>query len=115
LYKKQINYNLLLLDNFEEKSEVDSLILIITETLLSDSSVIRVGREDKPSSVVKSMLAKVDYGTIKYTINKFKEQKHEIKHKKSYLLTCLYNAKIEGIYNGINYLNSRGYELSRDG
>jgi len=109
--KRQIDYDFLISNNLADKSEIDSLLLIIIETLLSNSSTIRIDSEDKPQSVVKSMLMKIDSGIIRYTINKFKQQKHQIKYKKSYLLTCLYNARIEGIYNGINYFNSMGYEL----
>lgn len=98
-------------NNPEEKTEVDSLVFMITETLLSNSQTIRISGENKPLSVVKSVFSKIDYGIIKYTINKFKEQKHKIKHIKSYLLTCLYNAQSESVYNGINYLNSMGYHL----
>ena len=107
--KRQVNYDLLISGGLAEKDEVDSLVFIITETLLSDLPTIRIGGEDKPASVVKSVLSKVDYGMIVYTISKFKEQKHQIVRKKAYLLTCLYNARIEGVYNGINYLNSMGY------
>lgn len=113
--KNQINYKSLFSNDLVDKSEVDSLIFIITETLLSNSPTIRIDGEDKPLSIVKSVLAKVDYGVIIYTINKFKEQKHPIKHKKAYLLTCLYNARTECIYNGINYLNYMGYNLPQSG
>ncbi len=113
--KKQINYSYLMSNVLVEKAEVDSLVFIITETLLSTSPTIRIGSEDKPLSVVQSVISKVDYGVIIYTINKFKEQKHPIKHKKMYLLTCLYNAYTESIYNGINYLNSIGYNLPKSG
>ncbi len=109
--KNQIGYDFLISNNSADKSEVDSLLLLIIETLMSNSPYIRIDGENKPQSVVKSVFMKVDYGSIMYTINKFKQQKHEIKYKKSYLLSCLYNSHIEGIYNGINYLNSRGYEL----
>ena len=107
--KRQVNYARLISGGLAEKDEVDSLVFIITETLLSDLPAIRIGGEDKPASVVKSVLSKVDYGMIVYTIGKFKEQKHQIVRKKAYLLTCLYNARIEGVYNGINYLNSLEY------
>lgn len=113
--KSQINYKFLISNDLVDKSELDSLVFIITEALLTDSPTIRIDGEDKPSSVVKSVLAKVNNGTVIYTINKFKEQKHPIKHKKSYLLTCLYNAYAEGIYNGINYLNYMGYNLPQSG
>ncbi len=98
-------------NNPEEKTEVDSLVFIMIETLLSNSQSIRINGEDKPLFIVKSVFSKVDYGIIRYTINKFKEQKHKIKHIKSYLLTCLYNSCSESIYNGINYLNSMAYYL----
>ncbi len=109
--KEQINYNLLISNNPEEKTEVDSLVFMITETLLSNSQTIRINGENKTLSIVKSVFSKIDYGIIRYTINKFKEQKHKIKHIKSYLLTCLYNARAESVYNGINYLSSMGYNL----
>ena len=113
--KEQINYKSLSSSSLVGKEEVDSLIFIITEIMLSNSPTIRIGSEDKPLSVVQSVISKVDYGIIIYTINKFKEQKHPIKHKKTYLLTCLYNARTEGIYNGINYLNCMGYSLPQSG
>ena len=113
--KDQINYKYLISGDLVDKSEVDSLIFIITEALLTNSPTIRIDGEDKPSSVVKSVLSKVNNCTVIYTINKFKEQKHPIRHKKSYLLTCLYNAYSEGIYNGINYLNYMGYGLPQSG
>lgn len=110
--KEQINYELLITMKSVEKNEVDAFILIIIDTLLSNAPTIRINGEDKPQAVVKSMLTKIDCGCIIYCINKFKEQNHEIKYKKNYLLTCLYNAKMESVYNGINYLKQIGASLN---
>lgn len=96
---------------FVKKEEVDAIVLIIMDTLLSNAPTIRVNGEDEPQFIVKSMLMKVNCSCLIYCVNKFKEQNHEITHAKSYLLTCLYNAQMEGVYNGINYMNQIGTSL----
>lgn len=106
--KEQINYDTFIHMDIVEKDEVDAIVLIILDVLMCNQATVRIGGQDKPYSIVESVFKKIDYCCIIYAINKFKEQKHEIIHKKAYLLTCLYNAQMEGVYNGINCLNTMG-------
>lgn len=75
------------------KSDIDTVINILYDTLNSTKKSIRVGGEDKPTMVVIGKLMKLSYESIMYAIHKFGEQTERINNPVSYMLTILYKAQ----------------------
>lgn len=58
-------------------------------------STIRVNGEDKPSSVVISVLLKLNYFDFLYAVQKYKQNTTKVNNHGAYILTLLYNAKAQ--------------------
>ena len=69
----------------------------------------RVNGRQYPHEVVKSRLLKMDYETIIHVLDRFKENKTEIRNMRSYLLTALYNARDEKDIQFQNFFNHSYY------
>lgn len=76
-----------------DKEDLDSVFDVIYDTVNSTQKTIRVGGENRPTSVVVGRLMKLEDEDIKYIINKYNEQTGRIKRSNSYIRTLLYNAK----------------------
>ena len=74
---------------------VNEFVAIIIDVAMSEGGMLRVGNEDKPREVVKSQLLKLTYDDIEYAIDRFKSVTGRITKKKQYILTMLYNCKME--------------------
>lgn len=93
-YKKRIKENISYdyLSDVENTEQLDELVDIITDTVCSSASTVRVGGESKPSEVVKSVLLKINESHIQYVLNNLRKTTSYIKNIKAYLITSLYNA-----------------------
>lgn len=87
------DYDILMHDNPERKTDIDTVFKILYDTLNCTKPTIRVDREDRPAMVVIGKLMKLNFYDIIYSINKFHEQTGKIKNVNAYLLTILYHAK----------------------
>jgi hypothetical protein len=74
---------------------VDEFVAIIVDVIMSEGGTIRIGGEDKPRELVRSRLLKLDYDDIEHAIDQFKSVTERITKKKQYILTMLYNCKME--------------------
>ena len=88
--KENISYEYL--SDVENAEQLDELVDVITDTVCSSSSTVRVGGESKPSEVVKSVLLKINESHIQYVLNNLRKTTSYIKNIKAYLITSLYNA-----------------------
>lgn len=89
LIKENISYELLL----EEQGEiVNDLYKIIVDILITKKGIVKIGGEEKPISIVKSVFEELDQHHLEYVINKFKNTDKKINNIKAYLITMLYNA-----------------------
>ena len=75
-------------------AEVDTLVGIIVDTICSQKPLIRVGRDDKPRSVVESRFKKLEMQHIEYALKCMMLNTKKIKNYVAYLTTVLYNASI---------------------
>ncbi len=75
-----------------EAEYIDNIVSVMTDALCSSSPTIRVGREVKPLSVVKSVFNKLTYEHIQYVCLCLSQNTTQIKNIRSYLITALYNA-----------------------
>jgi len=74
---------------------IDELVTIILDTVLSTAHTVRIGGEDKPRALVSRSLLQLTYEDIEHVITQYKGVTERISRKKQYLLTMLYNAKME--------------------
>ncbi len=75
-----------------EVEYIDNIISVMVDVICSTSPTVRVGRQDKQQSVVKSQFLKLNYEHIGYVCLCLSENTTKIKNIKSYLMTSLYNA-----------------------
>ena len=90
---------------------VDGIINIIADIATTNppDGYERVNGRQYPHEVVKSRLLKMDYETIIHVLERFKENKTEIRNMRSYLLTALYNARDEKDIQFQNFFNHSYY------
>ena len=74
---------------------VDEFVAIILDVVMSEGKYVRIGGEDKPRELVKGQLLKLDYHDIELVIDQFKGVTERVAKKKQYILTMLYNCKME--------------------
>ena len=94
IIKENINYDILV-DNYPfEKDTIDEMLELILDTVCSKRKYIRIGRDDKPHSVVKSQLLKITSEHISYCLDCLKETTSDVKNIRQYIITTLYNAPL---------------------
>ena len=96
LIKENISYNDLVVTRPYDMKLVDEIIAIIVDTVMTEGKTVRIGGEDKPRALVTGSLLKLSYDDIELVIDQFKRVTDRISKKKQYILTMLYNAKLEG-------------------
>lgn len=79
----------------QEKS-INTVKDVLYDVLNTQKPVLRVMGEDKPASVVKSRLLKLDRMDIDYAIEQYQKQVTKVHNHKAYMLTVLYQAKLQG-------------------
>lgn len=72
------------------------IALIIAEVfLLDDEAKIRIGGNTLSAYIVKEVYQKIAHEHVELVIISFEKIKYEIRHKKSYIRTALYNSVFE--------------------
>lgn len=72
------------------------IALIIAEVLLlDDEAKIRIGGNTLSAYIVKEIYQKIAHEHVELVIGSFEKIKYEIRHKKSYIRTALYNSVFE--------------------
>lgn len=80
------------IDHPFEKDTIDGILDLLVDTCCSTKPVIRISGEDKPASVVKSRLMKLNFTHMDYVLKCMNENYTQIRNIRQYLLTTLYNA-----------------------
>ncbi len=94
-FQEQINYEYIVIDEPQNKDILDEIVLIAVDCIMTRNEYVKIGSEEKPRSLVKGVLAKLGMEEIKHVIYQFKNQNHAIKNIKGYILSCMYNARME--------------------
>ena len=79
----------------QEKS-INTVKDVLYDVLNTQKTVLRVMGEDKPASVVKTRLLKLDRMDIDYAIDQYQKQVTKVHNHKAYMLTVLYQAISQG-------------------
>ena len=95
IVKESIRYDDLEQSRPYDMQLVDEFIAIILDTVLTEGKTVRIGSEDKPRALVQSQLLKLTYEDMDHAIDQFKGVTERITKKKQYILTMLYNCKME--------------------
>lgn len=102
LIKENIAYADLCNSHPYDKKFIDELVNNILDVVMSEKKKITVAGEQKNIELVKSVLLKLNYYQIEYVIEKYKQVTTKIINKRQYILTMLYNARLESESDVIN-------------
>ena len=91
-FKAQLDVEILLHDYPYNREMILEFIDILVETCCSDRPTIRIGKEEKPTALVKSRFMKLNCEHIRYVMDRIHENTTDVRNIKQYLLTTLYNA-----------------------
>jgi len=88
---------------------VDNFVAVIIDTVFTTAEMIHIGKEQKSSSVVKSVFCKLNHRDIQHAIDQFNNVTTRITNKSKYIRTLLYNCKLEGDAHYTNAYNVGKY------
>ncbi len=89
LVREQIGYEAFATHS---QSEVDELVMLITDVLCSSQVTFRIGGTQFKSKAVKERLSNLQQCHIEYVLDCMKKNTTKVRNIRGYLLTVLYNA-----------------------
>lgn len=92
--KNKMEYDMLVAQFPYSQQNLDELLVIMAEAILSTAKSIRIGETDVPQKMVRSRFEQYDYGIMEYVLESLKANTTKIHKIKAYLLTTLYNAPL---------------------
>ena len=95
--REMMHYDLMVSDNPDQREFIDAAIHVIYTAVNTSKPTLRVGQEDKPSSVVISQLLKLDHIKIMDCIDSIFQAGKPIQNPEAYLRTTLYNSATQSI------------------
>lgn len=87
----------------KEKSLICEIVALLTDTLCSKRSFIRIASDDKPIEEVQANLLLLRIDHIEYVLDCMAQNTTKVKNMKQYLLAALYNAPmtIDSYYSSL--------------
>lgn len=84
------------------KDEIESVVLIMAEIETAKAPTVRIGQEDKPREIVRSVFAKLRANDVELALNDMRDytRNTEVYDPKALLRTFLYNATFSVLYVG---------------
>ena len=79
----------------QDKSFVSEIIAIMVDAIMTPGKYITIDGENKPRELVRRRLMELRHHHIELVIDRFNELTTPIKKKRQYILTMLYNCKLE--------------------
>jgi DNA-binding Lrp family transcriptional regulator len=73
----------------------DEIMLNIQDMYFSTEDRIKIGKEDKPATLVRNVLHKIRYIHLEHIVDNYLSLDVKIKNKKAYLRTMIYNSVFE--------------------
>lgn len=74
--------------------ELNEVVDIMTDTICCSAPTIRVGKESKPTDVVKARFLKLGSEEIRYLFDCLSKNSTKMHNPKAYIITALYNASL---------------------
>lgn len=106
MLKSNIGYDSFAISRPSDIGLIDEIIGIMLDVVVSSSPSVAVGGENKPRELVKHNLMQLGYDDIELVLDQFKSQSERITKKKQYILTMLYNSKLERHSHYANWVES---------
>ena len=109
IVKENVGYDCLIEQYKYRKTEIDELIMLITDTIAYDCKYIHVGEKKIPHQDVKSRFLKLTKSHLEYVLDSLEEVRTKIGSSYGYNLTTLFNAPVTmtNHYRAlVNYHNS---------
>lgn len=109
--KERLAYNDMLLQEPFNKDIIDTFFHYLHNAVNTTKVMIRVNGENKPSSVVVSVLLKLNYFDFLYAIQKYRQNTTKVNNHGAYIVTLLYNAKAQNEADITNQVQHDMYGL----
>ena len=90
--KDNIEYDFFIAHDARHRDQVKEILEIMVDAGCSRNPYIRIGRDEKPTYVVRDRFLKLDSSHIEYVLSCLDQNKQEVRNVKQYILTTLYNA-----------------------
>jgi len=103
--RQQIGYEDLLEANPADSRLIDEIVSIILDVMVTPGEYVRIERENRPRALVRHQLGLLDGEAIEFVLGQFKAVTERITQKRQYLLTALYNARMEFDAHFTNLVN----------
>ena len=94
------------LNTIHENIGYEQFVNVMLDVLLSEGGVIRINGEVKSRELVQSQIVKLEYADVEYVLMQFKQQKERIKKKSQYILSMLYQSRLERNAHYTNWVQS---------
>ena len=104
--RNQIDYADFIRCQPEDKRLLDEIVSIILDVMVTDGKHVLLDGESRPRALVRYQLGLLGYESIELVLEQFKAHTAPIKRKRQYLLTMLYNSKLELDAHYTNEVNS---------
>ena len=92
LIKENIQYDILMQDPQVDTEQLTELLELLTDTVCTARTSLRIAGGDCSAQVVKAQLLKLNSEHIRYVLQCLEENTSRIRNIRSYLLTALYHA-----------------------
>lgn len=92
--RAQIEYDIFIEREPTKKAQLDEVVSLITDTLLSRAKTVRIGGADIDKHRVDERLLQLEFEHIEFVFDRMAETPTKIKNIRAYLLTALYNAPV---------------------
>ena len=91
-FREQLDLPVLIESFPYSEDRINEIVELLVDVCSGDAKRIRINEEEKPGSVVRSVLMGLNYTHIGYVLHLLDKNCAEIHNMRSYLLTVLYNA-----------------------
>ena len=92
IIKENLDYDILIHDQHYDRRDIDEIISLMVDVMISHKGTVRISGDDKPIEVVKSRFMKLNYMHIEYVLDGMKDNPVKVRNIRAYLLASLYNA-----------------------
>ena len=92
--KENIEYDYFIENDSKHRELVKEILEIMVDAGCSRNPFIRIGRDEKPTYIVKERFLKLDSSHIQYVLECLDHNTVEVRNVKQYILTTLYNASM---------------------
>ena len=106
LIRENVSYEDLQAAHGDDMELVDEFITVILDALLSENKTVRINGENKPRELVRSNLMNLTYLDMDYVLGQFKEHGERIRKKPQYILSMLYNSRMERAAHYTNWVQA---------